>query len=134
MAADNDLPRPAAAPSGEVECASGPTDAALFQLLWATLADILGTAAAATLLRRAAKQAMPAHPELAGLVIQREALGYRYQVPRAWEERAGGPSPVLEGLVAHLRPVLVELTGPVVFQRFDRVPELGPWINPRRER
>ena len=123
MPTDNDQLRVADDWSELTDLRSAPTDSALFDLLWATLADILGTAAAAALLRRAAKQAAPAHPELAGLAIRREGLGYRYSIPGAWRERVG-PSPALHALAAHLRAVLVELTGPVVLQRFDRVPEL----------
>jgi hypothetical protein len=43
-------------------------------LLWASLADLLGSAATAALLRRAAKRAEPMCPELGGMVIALSGL------------------------------------------------------------
>src|SRR5260221_10055887 len=66
------------------------SSAALFALLWDGLADLLGTAASATLLRRAAQRAAPRDPELAELEIVRENLEYRYTLPSAWSDPAEG--------------------------------------------
>ncbi len=60
--------------------------AALFTILWDALADLLGTAATATLLKRAAQRAAARSPELAGLVIKRDGLIYRYSCPPAWND------------------------------------------------
>jgi hypothetical protein len=98
--------------------------AALFTLVWEALADVLGTAATATLLRRAARRAAPRCAELTELAITREKLEYRYRLPSAWADGAGGKPVALRELVAELRPLLVELTGPVVFRRLERIPEL----------
>ena len=98
--------------------------AALFTLLWDALADVLGTAATATLLRRAAQRAAPRCPELNEVVISREKLAYRYTLPPAWADGAEGTPLALRELVAELRPLLVELTGPVVVRRLERIPEL----------
>jgi hypothetical protein len=98
--------------------------AALFTLLWDALADVLGTAATATLLRRAARRAAPRCPELGELTIAREKLEYRYTLPSAWAAGAEGTPLALRELVAELRPLLVELTGPVVVRRLERIPEL----------
>ena len=98
--------------------------AALFTLIWESLADVLGTAATATLLRRAAKRATPRCAELTELAIDREKLEYRYTLPPAWANAAGRAPVALRELVAELRPLLVELTGPVVFRRLERIPEL----------
>jgi hypothetical protein len=107
-----------------VSDAQGHTAAALFDLLWGTLADVLGTAATAVVLRRAAKRATGA-PELHRLVIQREAIGYTYIVPTGWREHgAGAPEAALDALARELRPLLAELTGSVVLQRLERVPGL----------
>lgn len=98
--------------------------AALFTLLWEALVDVLGTAATATLLRRAARRAAPRYPELTELAIAREKLEYRYTLPPAWAGGAEGTPLALSELVAELRPLLVELTGPVVVRRLERIPEL----------
>jgi hypothetical protein len=109
--------------------------AALFTLLWEALADVLGTAATATLLRRAARRAAPRYPELSELAISREKLEYRYTLPPAWAGGAEGTPLALRELVAELRPLLVELTGPVVIRRLERIPELRKRgiIPPREE-
>jgi hypothetical protein len=105
--------------------ARGLTASALFDLLWGTLADVLGTAATAVLIRRAAKGATSQNPELHELRILREATGYTYIVPSAWQEdEKSAPEAALDELMRELRPLLLELTGSVVIQRLERVPEL----------
>ncbi len=77
--------------------------AALFTILWDALADLLGTAATATLLKRAAHRAVARSPELAGLVIKRDGLIYRYTCPSNWNGRSGGTPPALRDLIGELR-------------------------------
>ena len=96
----------------------------LFAVLWRALADILGTAAAATLLRRAAQRAVSRSPELAGLSITRENLEYRYTVPSAWNDPAPAQPQALCELVRELWTLLVDLTGSVVVNRLARIQEL----------
>lgn len=96
----------------------------LFALLWKELADILGTAAAATLLRRAAQRARPRAPELAALSIMRQGLEYRYTLPSNWTSPLSDPSGALVALAQELWPLLIDLTGSVVVQRLAQVPEL----------
>jgi hypothetical protein len=96
----------------------------LFGILWLGLADIVGTAAAAAVLRRAAQRALPQWPELAALGILRERLEYRYRLPPTWKDQISQPPGALAGLVRELWPLLVDLTGPVVVQRLARIPQL----------
>lgn len=98
--------------------------AELFALLWQALADLLGTAAAATLLRRAAQRSAPACSELAALSIKREGLEHQYHVPNSWSVLAPGPPQALHTLVRELWVLLVELTGSVVVTRLVQVSAL----------
>jgi len=98
--------------------------AALFKLIWDSVADILGTAATATLLRRAARQAMIRSPELGELAVLRIDAGYTYALPRALVVKVEQTPVALRELVAALRPLLVELTGQVVVRRIEEIPEL----------
>jgi len=102
--------------------------ALLFNMLWEALADVLGTAATATLLRRAARRALPRCPQLGELTIERENLEYRYRLPGAWEDPDKILPPALRELVGELRSLLVELTGPVVLRHLEGVPELRDWL------
>ena len=69
--------------SGDQEASSA---AELFELLWESLADVLGTAAAATLLRRAIKRAA-SHISSAELVIVvRNGPDYEYRLPETWKQ------------------------------------------------
>jgi hypothetical protein len=104
------------------------TTAMLFERLWSTLADVLGTPAAAVLLRRAIKRAVVSAPELGGLAIHREELGYGYTLPVAWEVDGPEPAASLRALVVELCPLLVELTGLVVVRRLARIPEIEAWM------
>jgi len=97
---------------------------AIFTVLWRELADILGTAAVASLVRRAAERAALRAPELAALSITREALEYRYVVPHAWNEPSPHAPQALRELCRELWALLVELTGTVVVNRLAKVPEL----------
>ena len=103
---------------------TGLSSATLFALLWDALADLLGTAAAATLVRRAARRAAPRNEELAQLAIVRENLEYKYTLPPAWNDWTKGTRHALRHLVAELLPLLVELTGPIVVTRLAQIPEL----------
>ena len=100
------------------------SSAALFGLLWDALVDLLGTAAAAMILRRAARRAAKGDSDLAGLAFVRENLEYRYTLPPSWSDSSGEADRALRGLVAELLPLLVELTGPVVVSRIAQIPEL----------
>jgi hypothetical protein len=95
----------------------------LFGIVWDALADILGTAAVATLMRRAAQKAALRWPELGELSVTLESLEYRYALPASWSDRARPPHALRE-LVGELWTLLVDLTGPVVVNRLLRIPEL----------
>jgi hypothetical protein len=96
--------------------------AALFAIVWDALAETLGTAAAAAIVRRSASRARTESAELVELVITREDLEYRYTVPRAWSQASGLIG--LRTLVAELGKLLLELTGNVVIRRLEQIPEL----------
>jgi hypothetical protein len=102
-----------------------PTVFDLFALLWSTLAEILGTAATATLLRRAARRASSEVPELDGLVFSIDGLEHRYEVPEAWRQPAERQNAgALRALMGELGPLLVEMTGPVVVRRLGQLEPL----------
>ncbi len=98
----------------------------LFQRLWDDVADLVGTAATAALLRRALKRSSANHPELAAVVLRREGLEYGWALPAAWHD------PERRDAVDHLRrlvcddllPLFRELTGPVIARRLAQSPEL----------
>lgn len=96
--------------------------AELFDLLWESLADVLGTAATAILVRRAMKQAASLTSWSEPVIVARDGLDYKYRLPETWtkpgnEEALGG----LRVVAAELRVLLVELTGPVVLRRLGRL-------------
>jgi hypothetical protein len=107
---------------------------ALFTILWDALADLLGPAATATLLKRAARRAAARSPELAELVIQREGLVYSYICPSGWSGSSAGTPPVLRDLIGELRPLLIEMTGQLVIQHLERILELRKLLAPQEER
>ena len=106
---------------------SGVTPAHVFARLWDALADILGTAATATLLRRALARAAPL-PGLDDLTIARDDLTYSYHLPTAWSDADSAASnAALRALAAQLRTLLSELTGDVVLDRVARVAAREGW-------
>jgi len=101
--------------------------AALFKLIWDCVADVLGTTAAAMLVRRAARRAMLRSPELGDLQVLRTDAGYTYALPRALVGKVEHKPVALRELVGELRPLLVELTGQVVVRRIEQI----PWLQER---
>lgn len=101
------------------------TTADSFQLLWDHLSDLIGTSATATLVRRAAKHALPRAPGLSRLEIKRPTFEYEVLVPATWRDDG---SDDLKSLVRTLQPLLVELTGPIVVQRLRSIPELAAML------
>ena len=101
--------------------------ATLFGFVWRTLAEMLGTAAAAAIVRRAAQRAAAQSPELAELSVSRDALAYRYTLPPAWSkttQTAARGQGAFRPLVVEIGRLLAELTGSVVITRLEQVPEL----------
>ena len=101
------------------------SSAALFALVWDGLAEVLGAAAVAAIVRRAAQRAAAASPELSELVILRENLEYRYTLPQGWSHESGSGPIALRVLVTEIGRLLLELTGTVVIHRLEQVPELA---------
>ncbi len=101
-----------------------PSSAALFDQIWRTLADVVGSGATATLLRRAARRAMANGSSMEGLAIEHRGLEYRYTLPESWQEPSSASLASLRALTRELRPLLVELTGPVLIARLKTHPEL----------
>jgi hypothetical protein len=102
-----------------------PSPAALFAIVWDALAEVLGTAAVAAIVRRATGRAAVTSPQLIELVVIRENLEYRYTLPRAWSQHAEPELIALRTLALEIGRLLVELTGVVVIHRLDQIPELG---------
>ena len=100
------------------------TAANLFDLMWETIADVIGTAATATLVRRSAKRLCDRNQNLACVSVIRDGFDYRYSVPDDWRVAEGQSVAALRELARELSPLLVELTGPVLIRRLHAVGEL----------
>ncbi len=102
--------------------------AELFALLWESLADVLGTAASATLLRRAIKQAASRTAWSEPVVVTKNGLDYEYRLPETWKQPDNNEAvDALRVVAAELRVLLVELTGPVVVRRLGRLAPFRKW-------
>jgi hypothetical protein len=102
-----------------------PSGISLFRMLWEALVDLLGCAATAALLQRAARRALARSPELGALAISRVDRQYSYLLPRSFDTPDGQAA--LRNLLDELRPLLVELTGSVALRRLERVSGLREW-------
>jgi hypothetical protein len=96
--------------------------AELFELLWESLADVLGTAAAATLLRRALKRAAEHISSAEPVIVVRNDPDYEYRLPETWRQPGNEEAlNALRRVAVELRMLLIELTGPVVVRRLARL-------------
>jgi hypothetical protein len=104
------------------------TTADMFQLIWTTLVGVLGATASATLVRRAARNAVAKRPQcetLRMLDVTREGMQYRCDLPPSWDNDKGAHLNELRYLFqSALCPLLEELTGTVVIRMLERHPEL----------
>jgi len=98
--------------------------AALFKLIWDSVADVLGNTATATLLLRAARRATLRSPELGEFTVLSTDVGYTYALPRTLVGKVEHTPVALRELVSELRPLLLELTGQVVVRRLEQIPGL----------
>jgi hypothetical protein len=100
--------------------------AELFALLWEDLADVLGTAATAALLRRAIRGAASRAAWSEPITVARNGLGdYEFRLPDPWKDPGNEKAlAALRILAVELRVLLVELTGPVVVNRLGRLAAL----------
>jgi hypothetical protein len=99
--------------------------AEVFDVLWESLADVLGTAATATLLRRAIKRAASQTSWSEPVTVARNGLDYEYRLPETWKQSGNGEAiGARRAVAAELRVLLVELTGPVVVRRLSRLAPL----------
>jgi hypothetical protein len=106
--------------SGSNEEATSAAD--LFDLLWESLADVLGTAAAATLLRRAIKRAASQISSVETVIIVRNGPDYESRLPETWRQPGNEEAlSALRAVALELRMLLIELTGPVVVRRLARL-------------
>jgi hypothetical protein len=106
----------------------GESAAELFDLLWGTLADVLGTAATATLLRRAIKRGAARTAWSEPVVVARNGLDYTYRLPDAWKQSGNDEAvDVFRIIAAELKLLLIELTGPVVVTRLRQLAPLRKW-------
>ena len=102
--------------------------AELFDLLWESLADVLGTAASATLLRRAIQQAASRSAWSEPVSVTKNGLDYEYRLPETWKQPGNEEAvDALRVVAAELRVLLVELTGPVVVSRLGRLAPFRKW-------
>jgi hypothetical protein len=115
---------PDSGPSSVDDASAEMRGAALFKLIWDSVADVLGTTATATLLRRAAQRAMARSPELGEFAVVRTDAGYTYTLPRALVGKLEHTPVALRELVGELRPLLAELTGQIVVRRIEQIPGL----------
>ena len=115
---------PDSGPSSVDEASGEMRGAAIFKLIWDSVAEVLGTTATATLLRRAAQRAMARSPELGEFAIVRTDAGYTYTLPRALVGKLEHTPVALRELVGELRPLLAELAGQIVVRRIDQIPGL----------
>lgn len=102
----------------------------LFQQLRVALTAVLGSAATAALIRRAAKRALASAggtDGLAGLEVLLRGFEFEYLVPPSWHQ-VGSAKPLADFrcfVDEHLRPILVELTGNVGARILDPVSVLA---------
>jgi hypothetical protein len=103
-------------------CSDSLTAAEVFNAVWTALVDVLGTAATATLVRRAAKRVSATAPDLPNVVVNRNTVAYEVEIPAIWR-RPDDPRArySLRTLLAELGFLLRELTGEVVIRRLERL-------------
>lgn len=104
--------------------------ALLLQRIWDVLVGVLGATATAALVRRSARNAAVARPEVAtyaSLDVVRDGFNFRLVVPETWQcEDPGAFDELHSWFQRALCPLLVEMAGPVLTGILARDPVLVP--------
>jgi hypothetical protein len=113
-------------PAAAMRAPAGPLAAAeLFTLVWKGLVEVLGTAATATLIRRAATRVAATTPDLPSVVVHRHTVTYEFEVPAIWRRPDDARAlHSLQTLLEELGLLLRELTGLVVIRRLEHIAPL----------
>ncbi|MBA3464326.1 MAG: hypothetical protein H0T46_30520 [Deltaproteobacteria bacterium] len=82
--------------------------------------DVIGTAAAATFLRRAIRKAAQRRPELEAIEITKNRLDYDYLLPDDWKHGRTNLAALAE-LSCDLEELLLDLTGTVMVRRLRSI-------------
>jgi hypothetical protein len=99
--------------------------AEIFNAVWTGLVEVLGTAATATLIRRAAKRVTATAPDLPSVVVNSSTVTYDFEVPAIWRRPDDARAlHSLRALLTELGFLLRELTGLVVIRRLERLAPL----------
>ncbi|HET9466783.1 MAG TPA: hypothetical protein VFO48_00165 [Vicinamibacterales bacterium] len=98
--------------------------AELFDAVWASLRDVLGPTATATLVGRSIRRARARHPQLDEIAIVQRHFEYTYTLPPAWKTADTHSRAQLKAVVEELWPLLSSLTGTLVLKRLGSVPLL----------
>jgi hypothetical protein len=106
--------------SRETDCNA----AQLFNVIWETMVDVLGTVVTATLMRRSAKRAAVRRRDLEQLTVDRRGFEYTCQIPSSWTVPSAESVAAIRELARELSPLLSELTGPVLIRRLSAIPSL----------
>lgn len=93
----------------------------LFDVLWASLRDVIGPTATATLVGRSIKQARAGHPQLDEIAIVQRHFEYTYTLPPAWKTADAAAYAQFKAIVEELWPLLSSLTGTLVLKRLSSV-------------
>src|SRR5512146_169071 len=101
----------------------------LFGWLWGRLSALLGTPATAALMRRAVSAAAQSHPDLRGIVINRERLTYTSRLSdQLCADDVETSVPTYQALVREVLRLTGELTGGVMVRGLIKSEELSPWL------
>lgn len=96
--------------------------AAAFAAVWAAMADILGSAATAAIVRRAARRAARTHPVVAELAVGRKSFTPDYTIPSSWSAPSSAAAAAeFQAFLDELTLLLRDLTGAVVLRRLARL-------------
>jgi predicted nucleic acid-binding Zn ribbon protein len=88
------------------------------------IAEVIGSAATATVLRRSAQRAAAAGANVEGVRFERKSFEYHYVLPEEWSTPSPDAMKALRALVRELDVLLRELTGAVLVRRLHANPEL----------
>jgi len=104
--------------------AASATPSRLFGILWGMIAEVIGSAATATVLRRSARRAAAAGANVEGLAFERTSFEYSYVLPDDWRTSSPEAMNALRAVARELLVILRELTGAVLVRRLYANPDL----------
>lgn len=102
--------------------------------LWTAVAEVIGSAATAVLIRRAIKRAARQYPSLDDLTVELQEFLYQLRIPEHWDAPPDAETAeAIRALIAAFTEIARQLSGEILIRHISRLAVLEPYRGKDKE-